>query len=251
MKISVVTAVFNRRETIATAMDGVNAQSGVQVEHIIQDGGSHDGTLDIIHERSGPQTNLLSESDNGIYDAINRGIRRATGDVIGLMHSDDYFATPDVLSKVAQALKNPDIDGVYGDLTYVSNSDPTRVIRYWRAGPYDPAKLRRGWMPPHPTLYLRREIFDRWGLYDTSFQIAADYDAMLRYLVKGQIRLAYIPEVLVCMRTGGESNRSIGRLLRKSREDYRALQRNDVGGLGTLAIKNISKIAQFVRRERK
>jgi hypothetical protein len=119
------------------------------------------------------------------------------------MHSDDYFASPDVLVKAAAAFENSEIDGVYGDLTYVSNIDSSRIIRYWRSGIYERTKLRYGWMPPHPTLFLRREVFARWGLYDLSFKISADYDAMLRYLVKGGIRLAYIPEVLVCMRVGG------------------------------------------------
>lgn len=250
MKISVVTAVFNRRDTIVAAMNSVYEQTYPHVEHIIQDGGSQDGTLDLINERSGPATHLQSEPDDGIYDAINRGIRRATGDVIGLMHSDDHFASPHVLSKISKAFEDPEIDGVYGDLTYVSKGDPNRVIRYWRAGNYDMSRLRKGWMPPHPTLYLRREVFDHWGLYNTGFRIAADYDAMLRYLVKGRIRLAYIPEVLVCMRVGGESNRSLGRILRKSREDYHAIRRNRVGGLGTLAMKNVSKLIQFVQKQR-
>lgn len=250
MKISVVTAVFNRRDTIAAAMDSVYEQTYTDVEHIIQDGGSRDGTLEVIKDRSSPATHLRSEPDDGIYDAINRGIRRATGDVIGLMHSDDRFASPRVLSEIAKAFENPDIDGVYGDLTYVSKGDPARVIRYWRAGEYDLSRLRRGWMPPHPTLYLRRGVFDHWGLYDTGFRIAADYDAMLRYLVKGRIRLAYIPQVLVCMRVGGESNRSLGRILRKSREDYHAIRRNGVGGLGTLAMKNVSKVMQFIQKEK-
>ena len=123
--------------------------------------------------------------------------------------------------------------------------DTSRIIRRWRSGAYDPANLRKGWMPPHPTLYLRREVFEKFGLYDTSYQIAADYDAMLRYLVKGRIRLAYIPKVMIKMRVGGESNRSLGRILRKSREDYRAIKSNGVGGLGTLAMKNLSKVRQF------
>lgn len=250
MKISVITAVFDRNDTIAASMDSVQSQSHADIEHIIQDGGSTDGTLKIITDRARSQTHLVSEPDDGIYDAINRCIRRATGDVIGLMHSDDHFASPDVLAKVAEAFEDPDIDGVYGDLTYVSNSDPSRVIRYWRAGGYDPSQLRKGWMPPHPTLYLRREVFDRCGVYDTSFRISADYDAMLRYLVRGRIRLVYIPEVLVCMRVGGESNRSLGKILRKSREDYLAICRNGVGGLNTLAMKNLSKLSQFVKKEK-
>lgn len=250
MKISVVTAVFNREGTIRAAIESVQSQSYQNVEHVIQDGGSKDGTLKVVREMATNETKLLSESDEGIYDAINRGIVRASGDVIGLMHSDDLFAGPDVLEHIADAFASSNIDGVYGDLQYVASDNPDRIIRYWRSGQYHPDLLRKGWMPPHPTLYLRREVFERQGLYDTSFDIAADYDAMLRYLVKGNIHLAYIPKVLVKMRVGGESNRSLERILRKSREDLRAIRNNGVGGLGTLAAKNFSKIEQFILRDR-
>ena len=131
----------------------------------------------------------------------------------------------------------------------MSTEDDGSLLRAWRSGDFHPDRLRQGWMPPHPTLYLRREIFDRWGAYDTDFRIAADYEAMLRWLVKGEIRLAYIPRVMVRMRVGGESNRSLGRILRKSREDYRAMRRHGVGGVRTLVAKNFSKIGQFVQKD--
>ena len=246
MKISVVTAVYNRVGTILDAMESVQNQSYPDVEHVIQDGGSNDGTLERIAPILGPATALVSERDKGIYDAINRGIARASGDVIGLMHSDDLFAHSQVLERVAEKFADPAVEGIYGDLEYVSANDTKKVVRYWKSGEYTPKRLSRGWMPPHPTLYLRREVFDRFGLYDTSFSIAADYDAMLRYLVQGGINLAYIPEVMVKMRLGGESNRSLERILKKSREDYRAIRKNQVGGLGTLAAKNLSKIGQFL-----
>jgi glycosyltransferase len=245
VKISVVTAVYNRRATIGQSVESVATQTHSDIEHVIQDGGSTDGTLDILARKSDPRIALLSESDAGIYDAINRGIQRTNGDIIGLMHSDDFFAAPDILARVATVMADPDIDGVYGDLDYVAADDTSRIIRRWRSGAYDAKKLGKGWMPPHPTLYLRREVFDKHGLYDTSFGIAADYDAMLRYLVKGQIKLAYIPDVMVKMRVGGESNKSLGKIILKSQEDYRAIRRNGVGGLGTLAFKNLSKIQQF------
>lgn len=251
MKVSVVTAVFNRVDLIADAITSVQAQSYSDIEHIIQDGGSTDGTLAKIAGADKATIALISEPDRGIYDAINRGIERASGDIIGLMHSDDFFAHSEVIAKVAAKFSDPQVDGVYGDLQYVSASDSSRVVRHWISGEYSPRLLTMGWMPPHPTLYLRREVFERFGLYDTSFKIAADYDAMLRYLVKGGIRLAYIPEVLVKMRLGGESNRSLERILRKSREDYRAMRRNKVGGLGTLAAKNFSKIGQFLLKGQK
>lgn len=244
-KISVVTAVFNREKTIAEAIGSVAAQDHPDVEHVIQDGGSQDGTLDVIRGVAGPQVSLQSAPDGGIYDGINKGIARTTGDIVGLMHSDDLFAAPDVLSTVAKAMADPAVDGVYGDLDYVAADDVSRIIRKWRSGVYAPSRLRTGWMPPHPTLYLRRAVFDTWGLYDTSFRIAADYDAMLRYLAKGGIRLAYVPEVFVKMRVGGESNKSIRKIIQKSAEDYRAIRGNGVGGAGTLAMKNLSKIQQF------
>lgn len=249
MKISVITAVYNRADTIGGAIKSIRSQSYSNFEHVIQDGGSSDGTLEVVQNEADDCAAIVSEKDAGIYDAINRGIQRATGDVIGLMHSDDFFADADVLSKVAEAFGESTIDGVYGDLQYVAANDPSRIVRHWRSGQYDPALLKRGWMPPHPTLYLRRNVFERFGLYDTSFSIAADYDAMLRYLVRGQISLAYIPEVLVKMRLGGESNRSLERILRKSREDLRAIRKNGVGGIGTLAAKNFSKLRQFIVKD--
>lgn len=248
MKISVVTAVFNRAGTIGEAMESVQRQTYHNVEHVIQDGGSNDGTLEAVTKLANDTTALVSERDAGIYDAINRGIKRTTGDIVGLMHSDDVFAYQGVLDDVAKALSDPDIDGVYGDLQYVAANDLSKVIRHWNSGEYRPRLLKNGWMPPHPTLYLRREVFDQYGLYDTSYSIAADYDAMLRYLVKGNISLAYIPKVLVKMRVGGESNRSLERIARKSREDLRALRANGVGGVTTLAAKNIRKLGQWVSK---
>ena len=247
MKISVVTAVYNRAGTLGHAIESLQAQTHADIEHVIQDGGSTDGTLELVQREAGSSASLVSEPDSGIYDAINRGIKRASGEIIGLLHSDDFLAHEQVLEKVASAFVDPSIDGVYGDLQYVSADNHQRIVRHWKSGPYTPAKLRSGWMPPHPTLYLRREVFDRLGYYDTSMQIAADYDAILRYLMKGKIELAYIPEVLVKMRVGGESNRSLCRILRKSREDYLAIRRNGVGGVGTLVWKNLSKLPQFLR----
>lgn len=248
MRISVITAVYNRAKTVSQAIESVQAQRFAHVEHVIQDGGSTDGTLAIIEHLAGPHTSLVSERDFGIYDAINRGISRASGSVIGLMHSDDFFANEQVLEKVAQAMTDPSIDGVYGDLQYVASDNVARVVRHWRSGEYTPDRVRYGWMPPHPTLYLRRQVFEQWGLYDTSYRIAADYDAMLRYLVRGGIRLTYIPEVFVKMRVGGESNRSLDRIVCKSREDLRAIRANGIGGVGTLVMKNLRKISQFMNK---
>lgn len=247
--ISVITAVFNRVATIGQTLDSVRAQTWPNVEHLVIDGASTDGTLDLLQSRRAELSVLLSEPDSGIYDALNKGLALARGDLVGLLHSDDIYAHARVLERIAQAFADPRIDGVYGDLDYVSSTDPTRLVRRWRAGDYHPKRLARGWMPPHPTLYLRRSVIERWGGFDTDFRIAADYDAVLRYLARGRLHLAYIPEVLVRMRLGGASNRSLSHILRKSREDYRALRRHNVGGLGTLAWKNLSKLSQFWRHE--
>lgn len=243
MKISVVTAVWNREDTIGQALNSVSSQTYPNVEHIVQDGGSTDRTLEMVSSNA-PQAMLVSEKDDGIYDAINRGIERCTGDIIGLMHSDDFFAHKEVLSKVAKLIQDTGADGVYSDLDYVSSVDSTKIVRRWVSGAYSYSKLAKGWMPPHPTVFLKREVYEEHGMYDTSFQIAADYEALLRYLTNG-VSLAYLPEVTVKMRLGGASNASLGKVIRKSREDYAALRKNDVGGIVTLAGKNMSKLRQF------
>lgn len=245
MKISIITVVRNRKATLGHALDSLAEQTYQSYEHLVQDGGSTDGTLALLATRPDPRRWVTSERDGGIYDALNRAMARASGDVIGILHSDDFFAHPQVLARVAQRFAETGADAVYGNLDYVSAGDTARVIRHWKSGEYQPEKLARGWMPPHPALFLRREVIETWGGYDTSYRIAADYDAILRYFSQGRIKAAWLPEVLVKMRMGGESNRSFERILRKSREDYRALRSNRVGGIGALACKNFSKLNQF------
>lgn len=248
MKISIVTAVMNGRATLPDMLQSLGAQSHTEIEHVVQDGGSTDGTLGYLALAGHRAMTLQSAPDTGIYDAINQGIVRATGDVVGVLHADDQLADRGVLAMIAEAFDDPAVDGVYGDLQYVARDDPDRVIRHWRAGTFDPAKLRRGWMPPHPTVYLRRAVFEQAGLYDTSYRISGDYEAMLRFLTSGQVRLAYLPHVMVRMKMGGISNRSIAHMIRKSREDYRAIRRHGVGGVGTLLAKNLTKLHQFAGR---
>lgn len=245
MTISLITAVYNRVATIGQALDSVAQQTYSNIEHVIVDGGSTDGTLGVIAQRQTPAMRVISEPDEGIYDALNKGMRLARGEIIGLVHSDDFLANDAVIAAVSQAFAVPGIDAVYGDLDYVAADDPAHVVRRWRAGRFSPASLRRGWMPPHPALFIRRQVFEIYGGYDTSYRIAADYEAILRWFGAGAIRAAYLPEVLVKMRVGGESNRTVERIWRKSCEDYRALRAHRVGGLATLACKNISKVPQF------
>jgi glycosyltransferase len=248
MKISVITATWNCAETVGDCLASVAGQSYAAREHILIDGGSRDRTLDVLQAHRAGLAVLVSEPDEGIYDALNKGIARATGEVVGFLHADDVYADGDVLTRVAAAFADPAVDAVYGDLVYVAKEDTSRVIRYWRSGTYRPARLRLGWMPPHPTLYLRRVLYERHGVFDRRYRIAGDYDLMLRMLSRLTGRVVYLPQVLVRMRVGGESNRSLSRILRKSREDYRALGENGIGGAGALVWKNLSKIPQFFRR---
>lgn len=246
--ISVITAVFNRRDTVAQALESVLSQTYPLVESIVIDGASTDGTLDVL-ERFRPQLSLyISEPDRGIYDALNKGIRHASGDIIGFLHADDLYAHDEVLTTIAAAFDDPAVDAVYGDLVYVRYDDVSKIVRYWRSGKFNEAALRRGWMPPHPTFYMRRAVYERLGLFDINYRIAADYEAMLRFFVEGRIHTAYLSQVLVRMRTGGISNRSLQSIARKSREDFRAVRRNGVGGVGTVLLKNLSKLGQFWRR---
>lgn len=248
MKISVVTAVFNAVSTIDEALSSVAGQVGASIEHVVIDGASDDGTLAILLARRESISVLVSEPDGGIYDALNKGIGLTTGDVVGFLHSDDVYAHEHVAARIAAAFEDPHVDAVYGDLAYVQRRHPSRIVRHWRSGMFSPRALSTGWMPPHPTLYVRRELYARLGYFDTAYRIASDYEFILRLLSDPHVKVAYLPEVLVRMRMGGTSNRSLGNILRKSREDYRALRSHQVGGLLSLALKNFRKVPQFLPR---
>ena len=250
-KISIITAVYNRAETIGQAIDSVAAQSYSNFEHLVIDGASTDETLREVEKHFHTRIRVMSEPDNGIYDALNKGMQVATGDIIGLMHSDDFFAHNNVLSNVARAFDTDKVDAVYGDLDYVSAANPSKVLRHWKSSNFSRTKLRWGWMPPHPTLYVRRQVIERYGGYNAEYRISADYEAILRWFGLAGIRSVYLPDILVKMRVGGESNRSLERVMRKSFEDFRALRTTGVGGLETLAWKNVSKIPQFLSAGRR
>lgn len=249
MKISIVTVVRNGRKTLPRMLASLHAQSHTRIEHIVQDGGSTDGSQAYLRANGFPGMKLQSGPDEGIYDALNKGIARASGSVIGVLHADDMLANRDVLATIAEAFADADVDGVYGDLQYVARDDDARVVRHWRAGRFSPRALRYGWMPPHPALYLRREVFDHAGLYDPSFAISGDYEATLRFLSDPDIVLRYVPKTFVRMQIGGVSNSSLRQILRKSAEDYRALRKNKIGGLGTVIAKNLRKLPQFFARD--
>jgi len=246
LKISVVTAIYNSKNTILSALTSVRQQDYPHVEHVIVDGSSTDGTLEILRSHVDDIDVLISEPDTGMYSALNKGIRHSSGHVIGFLHGDDFFADGGVLRTVAGYFEKSNIDGLYGDLDYVSYSHPHKTIRRWRSGCFSSRKLSWGWMPPHPTLFLRKEVYERLGGFDETYKIAADYDFILRLLSSSETKIAYVPQVLTKMRLGGLSNRSLKNVVRKSREDYRALSANAVGGFGALVWKNISKLRQFI-----
>ena len=254
MKISIITITYNSAKTLPRALESVRSQTYGDIEHIIIDGASTDGTVEIIKNYSkGPSDKVpstkevrwVSEPDGGIYDALNKGIRMATGDVIGFLHSDDVLYSPNSIGQIAAAFESSKADVVYGDLQYC-NGD--KVTRRWRSNAFKPSSLKFGWMPPHPTLYVRREVYEQVGEYDSWFRISADYDMILRIFTAGY-KTHYIPQVLVSMETGGASNSDAKARLSKTQEDYFVLKKNHVGaGLLTVACKQLRKVRQFLRK---
>jgi len=248
LKISVITAVWNSETTVGEAIASVASQTHADLEHVIMEGNSSDGSLAAIERAAHPRMRLISEPDDGIYDALNKGVKNATGDVIGFIHSDDFLAHNGALARIAAAFDDPAVEAVFSDLDYVSQADTSCVIRHWSTGPYHPRRLKYGWMPAHPTLYLRRDVYERFGAYDKNLRIAADYDFILRYFSQATGKSVYIPEVLYKMRVGGVSNRNWAKICQKMEEDMLAIRRNRVGGVYTLALKNLSKVSQFLVR---
>ena len=246
MKISIITATYNSARTIRDTLKSVAAQDSGDIEHLIVDGLSKDETLSIVKEFDHVAA-VLSEKDDGIYDAMNKGVRAATGDIIGILNSDDFYVNESVLSKVKKQFEDPAIDAVYGDLQYVDASNTGRIIRNWKAGSFSPRKFYYGWMPPHPSFFVRRQVYDRVGLFNTSLRSAADYEIMLRILVKNKCRAAYLPEVLVKMRSGGMSNATLKNRIRANQEDRLAWKLNELKPyFFTLYMKPIRKIGQFL-----
>lgn len=249
MKISIITSVWNNKATLGDAIDSVLAQTYDNIEYIIVDGASTDGTVELIQSYGDKITKFVSEHDKGIYDGLNKGVALATGDIIGFLHSDDIYVDENTIAGVVETFQKHQSDSMYGDLVYVSKEDTSNVVRFWKSGDYAFEKLAKGWMPPHPTFFVKRECYTKYGAFDTTFRIAADYDFMLRVLGKHKISTAYLPKVIYKMRVGGASNKSIANIIKKSKEDIRALRNNNIGGYLTLLMKNLSKIPQFFKKK--
>ena len=250
MKVSIITATYNSKSMIKSSMDSVISQDYPNVEYVIVDGKSNDNSLDIIegYIKMNFPIKLISEKDEGVYDAFNKGIMLTTGDIIGFVHADDFLNSNTILSEIVSIFENNDVDGVYGDLQYVKVSDTNNVVRNWKSRPFYPEMIKNAWMPPHPTLFLRKEVYEKHGHFDTSYKISADYEFILRIFKDQFLNFEYLPKVITTMRLGGISNGSLRNIALKVKEDYRAMRKHKVGNILTLARKTLSKLDQYFKR---
>jgi glycosyltransferase len=248
LTVSIITATYNSAATVEETMRSVSEQDYPFIEHIIVDGQSQDGTLQIVHGFSHTAL-VVCEKDTGIYDAMNKGIRASRGEIVGMLNSDDIYAHSEVISHIVKAFQDENVQACYADLQYMQAKDPSRITRTWKSGNFQPNSFYWGWMPPHPTFFVRKSVYDQVGLFDTSLRSASDYEMMLRILLKHKMLACYIPEVIVKMRTGGISNASVVNRIRANREDHLAWSMNGLHPyFFTLYLKPLRKITQFIIR---
>jgi glycosyltransferase involved in cell wall biosynthesis len=248
LKISIITVTYNSGATLEQTICSVLEQTYPNIEYIIIDGQSTDNTLQIIDKYRSHLATVVSEKDKGLYDALNKGIARATGDVVGLLHSDDFYMDLEVIGKYAALFEREQPDAAYSDLYYVDKDNTDKITRKWKSGTYSPGAFINGWMPPHPTFFVRKSVYDKYGTFNPEFKSSADYELMLRLIEKYKIRLAYLPEYTIKMRTGGQSNVTVQNRIHANLEDRKAWE---VNGLKprfyTLYMKPLRKIVQFLR----
>lgn len=246
MKFSVITVCLNSEKTIRKTLESIKNQTFQDFEHLIIDGVSSDSTLQIVNEYNHAKK-VISEKDEGIYFAMNKGLQNASGDILCFLNADDFYADSEVLKNVAELFEKSKAEIVYGDLQYISETG--KILRFWRSSDFEIKMLQKGWMPPHPTVFFKRSVYEKFGGFDTSFTIAADYDWILRVFKQNNLT-SYLPKGLVNMTIGGESNRSLKNIFKKSSEDLRVIKKNKVGNIFTLFLKNFTKISQFYRRKK-
>lgn len=251
MNVSIITVSYNSSKTIRETIESVNGLDYNNLEHVFIDGKSSDNTLELIQNNSTRKKTVICEKDKGIYDAFNKGIENTKGDIVGFLHSDDTFASHDVLSQIVSIFnKDENVDGVYGDLTYVDRLNTNKVIRYWKSKIFNQNLLKKGWMPAHPTLFLKKEVYNKHGSFDLDYKVSADYDFMVRILKDSELNFKYLPQLVTKMKVGGNSNRSFSNIVKKSSEDFKIIKKNKIGGFVTLLHKNLSKISQFKKKNK-
>ncbi|MFU0865339.1 glycosyltransferase family 2 protein [Kluyvera ascorbata] len=248
MRVTIITATYNSQKTIRDTLLSLERQSYHDIEYIVVDGASTDSTLEIIKNTSSRVSTIISEPDKGIYDALNKGIKVSSGDVIGFLHSDDLFAYDDAVKDLVEAFQLTGRDAIYGDLEYVSYADVHKRIRLWKSGYYNRIKIKLGWMPPHPAFYMKRSCYDTFGGFSLKYRISADYDSLLRYILKNKVSISYLSKIIVKMRVGGISNRSLSSMFKKSSEDIQIMKNNNLIWPLALALKNLSKLPQFFKK---
>ncbi|MDQ6480211.1 glycosyltransferase family 2 protein [Dyadobacter sp. LHD-138] len=247
MKVSIITVVFNGVSTINHCIESVLKQDFDSIEYIIIDGNSKDGTQEVIASYGSKIHQFLSEPDKGIYDAMNKGIKLATGDLIGILNADDFYASNTVISEIVGAIEKDNADACYGDLNYVDAQDESVIKRKWISGKYKPNAFLMGWMPPHPTFFLKKKCYEKLGDFRLDMGSAADYELMLRMIYKHGIKPAYVPSVIVKMRTGGVSNSNFQNRLNANKNDRKAWKINGLKPYPfTLWLKPVRKILQFI-----
>ena len=251
MKVTIITVTLNSEKFLEDCIKSVISQDYADIEHIVIDGKSTDGTLAIIEKYRDHIAKWISEKDRGMYDAINTGMQMATGEIIGTLNSDDMLASPDVISTIVKTFADEKTDAVYGDLVYVEPMNIEKVIRVWKGLPFRRGRYRYGWMPAHPTFYFRKELIATCGIYETHYFSAADYEFMARYLYRFKVRATYIPKLIVKMRHGGMSNGDLRRRFRANRRDYLAMKRNGIPfAFFVSLLKPLIKLHQYKRRRK-
>ncbi len=252
MKVSIITVSFNSVGTIRDTIESVLSQEYLDIEYIVVDGGSTDGTMAIIEAYANELDAVVSEPDRGIYDAMNKGIQAATGDVVCMLNSDDVYATPSSIRRLVERMQETGADSVFADLVLVDSEDNDKVLRYYDSGRFHPGRLRYGWMPAHPTFLAKRTLYKKWGLYSLKYRIAADYEMMVRLLHKAGASYAYLPEVVVKMRAGGVSTGGLRNSWTLNREIVRACRENGLEtSLGRVLLKIPMKLLEYVRRPKR
>ncbi len=248
-KVSIITVCYNSGNTIEDTLQSVINQTYPNIEYIVIDGVSSDNTLSIINKYKDKITKVVSEKDNGIYDAINKGIRLATGDIIANLNSDDFYIDNNVIADVVATFEKEKTDTLYADLYYVDAVDTNKIVRYWKSKQYKEGLFLKGWMPPHPTFFVKKEVYQQHGLFDLQFKSAADYEIMLRFIHRFKTSIAYLPRVIVKMRVGGVSNANLKNRIKANQEDRKAWEVNGLKPHAfTLIFKPLSKLLQFVRK---